>query len=306
MKSLLLKICPILCFILVVLVAFLTFSRTGNGFPGLNPRPEQLLVSESGDPADRGIEMVYVAGGSFLMGDPTGRAPSALPIRRVFLSDFRISRYEVTFSQYDRYCLSEGLPLPPDGGRGRGKRPVGNISWFDAVEYCNWLSRIEGLQPCYRIKIISNDLLPEVFCDYSRNGYRLPTEVEWEFAARGGNASRGYTYAGGNTVEDVAWYFDNAGRYPNPVGMKNPNELGLFDMSGNAYEWTNNKLTRNYSALTDGEENPTGPSGPGVRTLRGGSSFFDSWGCQFWYRKGARPECRLPYIGFRVVRRLST
>jgi len=303
-KSLLARLIPVLAFLGVTLVSFTLLSAAGRGFPVLNPRPGQLIVSSDSDPEDRFPEMVCLSGGAFPMGDPTGRAHASLPVREVVLSDFCISRFEITFSQYDRYCRAENVSLPPDGGAGRSGRPAGNVSWFDAVGYCNWLSEIEGLEPCYSIKEASPAGLPRVICNYSAHGYRLPTEAEWEFAARGGTLGSGFTYAGSHQVDEVAWYFDNAGRYPHQQGLKKPNELGLFDMSGNAYEWTNNRLTGDYSDLPEGTVNPAGPQEEGIRAIRGGSCFFDSWGCQVWYRKSLRPECRLPYVGFRVVRRM--
>ena len=238
------------------------------------------------------------------MGSPTGKF-SSMPVRDVTVSDFYISRYEITFSQYDSYCRSASMPFPPDGGYGREDRPVGNVNWYDTVYYCNWLSRLEGLEPCYLVTEHPESTFPEVRCDYSRNGYRLPTEAEWEYAASGGGKSRSYRYAGSNDVDEVAWYFDNAGRYPKPVGGKSPNELGLFDMSGNVYEWTNNRLTEDYADLADGAVDPIGPQEEGARTVRGGSCFFDSWGCLVWYRKGLRQECRVPYTGFRIVRKAA-
>lgn len=292
------RVPSLLCYVLVSLTAFIFLQRAGHGFPGSNPNPGQLVVSPDAGSGGPPPVMVYIPGGTFRMGDPTGDSYSALPRREVVLLDFYISRYEITFSLYDRYCRAEGLPLPPDGGYGRKDRPVGNVSWFDAVRYCNWLSRTEGLEPCYRIHAGFE-------CDYSRNGYRLPTEAEWEYAASGGQAGRNFMYAGGDDAGEVAWYFDNAGRYPKPVGMKKPNELGLFDMSGNIYEWTNSLLTRDYSDTADGSVNPVGGKGGTTRTVRGGSCFFDSWGCRVWYRKGMNPESRVPYTGFRVVRRAS-
>ncbi|MBN2049989.1 MAG: SUMF1/EgtB/PvdO family nonheme iron enzyme [Spirochaetales bacterium] len=303
MKKLPAVILPAFVFTLVTLLSFFSLSASGKGFPFLNPGPRQLLVSDDQTSSPDGIpDMIYVAGGSFPMGSPDGKF-SSFPVRAVTVSDFFISRYEITFFQYDNYCRSEGLPFPPDGGYGREGRPVGNVSWYDVAGYCNWLSRLEDLEPCYRITENPEGGLPVVTCDYSRKGYRLPTEAEWEYAASGGRKSRSYSYAGSNDVDEVAWYFDNAQRYPNPVGEKKPNELGLFDMSGNAYEWTNNRLTEDYSDLPDGAVDPTGPQEEGARTVRGGSCFFDSWGCLVCYRKGLRQECRLPYVGFRIVRR---
>ncbi|MBN1648506.1 MAG: SUMF1/EgtB/PvdO family nonheme iron enzyme [Spirochaetales bacterium] len=306
MKKLLFRKIPAVTFIVVTLSSFLLLSRFGSGFPFLNPRPWQLIVSFEPDSTHCFPEMVYTAGGPFYMGDPTGKSASALPVRYITVSDFFISRYEITFSQYDRYCRERRLPLPPDGGYGRKERPVGNVSWFDAVGYCNWLSRTDGFDPCYLVLGTVASGPTDVWCDYSRNGYRLPTEAEWEYAASGGPYSHSFIYAGSNRADEVAWYFNNSGRYPNSVAGKKPNELGLYDLSGNAYEWTNNRLTDDYKDLMDGTIDPVGPLGEReTRTLRGGSCFFDSWGSLIWYRKGLHPEYRLPYAGFRIVRRTN-
>jgi len=117
---------------------------------------------------------------------------------------------------------------PSDSSRGIGDNyPVNKVSWFDAVEYCNALSRKEGLTPCYSGSDNS------IRYNFNANGYRLPTETEWENAARGGNSSRGYTYAGGNNAGNVGWYEDNSNSKTHPVEQKQANELGLYDMSGN-------------------------------------------------------------------------
>ena len=122
------------------------------------------------------------------MGGPSGKANSALPVREISINSFIISRYEITFDQFDLFCRAENIPLPPDGGYGRGDRPAGNVNWYDAVSYCNWLSEYEGLLPCYQffpghrdkgnMSVFDSEKLL-VVCEYSKNGYRknLPYPV---------------------------------------------------------------------------------------------------------------------------------
>ena len=154
---------------------------------------------------------------------------------QVSLRGFAISKYDVTFDEYDAYCQATVAAKPGDSGWGRGSRPVINVSWYDAVAYCNWRSQQEGKAPAYAISG-SN-----VSCDFSVNGYRLPTEAEWEYSAKGGPAASSLTvnaaYAGSPNLEAVAWYSGNSGNKTHPVGQKQPNSLGLYDMTGNVWQW---------------------------------------------------------------------
>ncbi len=213
---------------------------------------------------------VSVEGGTFQMGSNDGYSDEK-PVHSVTVSDFYMGKYEVTFNEYDAFCNATGKDKPNDLGRGRSNRPVMSVSWFDAVEYCNWRSRKENLTPCYTIN--GN----KVTCNFSANGYRLPTEAEWEFAAKGGNLSRGYKYSGSNSAGDVGWYRGNSGSEAHPVGQKQANELGLYDMSGNVWEWCWDWYDSNYYSSSP-STNPKGASSGKYRVLRSGSWHDDDVG----------------------------
>ncbi len=204
----------------------------------------------------------FVEGGSFHMGSPTGGSDDERPVRTVTLDSFLMTTTEVTFDAYDRFARATGRNLPNDEGWGRGNRPAINVTWYDAVAYANWLSGQDGLTPAYRIDGTN------VTWNRSADGWRLPTEAEWEYAARGGRQSRGYTYAGSNNADDVGWYGSNANSGTEPAAGKRANELGLYDMSGNVWEWCWD-VYGGYPSRS--ERNPTGPSSGDRRVLRGGS-----------------------------------
>jgi formylglycine-generating enzyme required for sulfatase activity len=207
----------------------------------------------------------------------------------------------VTFEEYDRFCDDTiGIRRPRDNW-GRGTRPVAGVDWYDAVKYCNWLSEKEGLTPCYDVKGRLSQ------CDFSADGYRLPTEAEWEYAARGGQRSQGYIYAGSDNVDDVGWYEGNSGKQTYPVGQKQPNELGLYDMSGNMWEWCWDWYGEDYYASSPASD-PTGPSsgtGPHIsdaeRARRGGS-YRENSDCLRVARRSADGASYPGDNGFRLVR----
>lgn len=238
-------------------------------------------------------DMVLIQGGTFEMGDVEGKgAISEKPVHKVALSDYYLARTAVTFEEYDLYCEAMGVKKPDDRGWGRGKHPVINVSWFDAVRYCNWLSEQTGLRKVYTIEGET------VTVDWYADGYRLPTEAEWEFAVRGGNLSEGFQYSGSDNLDEVGWYDNNSGGQTHPVGEKKPNELGLYDMSGNVWEWCWDWYDA-YSAVV--QRDPKGPDKGDNRVLRGGSWDFSARSCRVSYRNISTPDYRYDFLGFRLA-----
>jgi formylglycine-generating enzyme required for sulfatase activity len=231
--------------------------------------------------------MVWVEGGTFLMGSTDGDDDEE-PVHSVTVGGFYMGKYEVTQGEWAAVM-----------GSGPGERkgdalPVTGVSWFDAVEYCNQRSVMEGLAPAY----VRGEAA--ITCDFDAPGYRLPTEAEWEYAARGGNRDpAGYEYSGSGNPGDVAWYGDNSGGGPHQAGTKQPNGLGLYDMSGNVYEWCQDWYGE-YPG--DPQTDPHGPSAGAGRVLRGGSWYGSARVVRLAYRGSTTPSGRDNNIGFRLVR----
>jgi formylglycine-generating enzyme required for sulfatase activity len=241
-------------------------------------------------PASR-IEMVYVQGGSFTMGSNSGD-PDEKPTHRVTISSFMIGKYEITQDQY-RAAMGTN-PSYFASGSDAGKRPVEQVSWYNAVTCCNRLSEMEGLEKVY---VISGSY---VNVDFKKNGYRLPTEAEWEYAARGGTQSRNYTYSGSHDINLAGWYSGNSVSATHGVGAKAPNELGIYDMSGNVWEWCWDW----YGAYkSDAQTDPLGASSGGYRVSRGGSWYGSADYLRSAFRSHYSPASRY-FIGFRVARSL--
>ncbi len=245
---------------------------------------------------------VLVEGGTFTMGDTWGDGDDdEKPTHQVtFTYDLYIGKYETTFDEYDAFCEATGRNKPGDEGWGRGQRPVINVSWWDAIAYCNWLSEKEKLPKAYDDEGNLLDQDGKITTDPSKVvGYRLPTEAEWEYAARGGNKSKGYKYAGSSTVGDVAWYDSNSGNKTQEVGKKAPNELGLYDMSGNVWEWCSDWYG-SYSSSA--QTNPYNSTAGSSRVVRGGSWLGNATLVRVAFRSGNSPSSTGRGLGFRICR----
>ncbi len=242
-----------------------------------------------------GIEFVLVRAGSFVMGDNKGEL-NARPKHKVTLTrDFYLSKTEVTFTVWDTFTLESGGRWTEDFGYGRSDRPAIDMTWMDAVRFCNWLSSKEGLEPAYQL---DGD---RVTWNVQSPGYRLPTEAEWEYAAGGGALGEGFRYAGSNDVTEVAWFLDNADMQTHPVASKKANGLGLFDMTGNVREYCWD-WSEPYDPDAKDETDPTGPPDGTIRSVRGGSYNNPMLHLQITYRSGTFLGDHSGAKGFRVAR----
>ncbi|MCL2374626.1 MAG: formylglycine-generating enzyme family protein [Treponema sp.] len=246
---------------------------------------------------------VWVPGGTFQMGiEGGGHLGVDGPVRTVTVSGFYMSRFPVTQGQW--YDVMGDRPSWFDGTRDWDDNPVTGVnwrnlpveqvSWLDAVQFANRLSVQNGRTPAYTIAGT------QVTWNRNADGYRLPTEAEWEFAARGGHGSPGnYAFSGGNVASEVAWYYGNSGRRTHEVGRLRPNALGLYDMSGNVWEWVYDWFgTYPNHAETD----PSGASVGAVRVFRGGGLFDSAVGLGSSFRGRGEPSFRISDLGFRLVR----
>jgi formylglycine-generating enzyme required for sulfatase activity len=230
---------------------------------------------------------VRINGGTFLMGSPLNEPErySNEVQHQVTVSSLYVGKYEVTQTEYQAV-----MGTNPSDFKGYNL-PVENISWYDAVEYCNRLSQREGLTPAYQISGTN------VTCDWNANGYRLPTEAEWEYACRAGTTT---AYNTGNTIStNTGWYKDNSNSATHPVGQKSANVWDLYDMHGNVWEWCWDWYDK-YSSIE--QTNPRGPSSGSSRVLRGGSWFIYGRDLRSAYRNYSSPFGRSNNIGFRLVR----
>jgi len=245
--------------------------------------------SKSETKTESGTNMVLLPGGTFIMGyeDEIDSPP-----HEVTVSAFYIDTYLVTQEQYEKL-------MGENPSRWKGKtNPVEQMRWSDAVKYCNARSKAEGLEACYDLNTWK--------CDFTANGYRLPTEAEWEYACRAGTTTA-YSFGDdASKLKAYAWFEDNSSGKPHPAGQKPANPWGLYDMHGNVWEWCNDFYKVDYYQESP-KENPKGPETGETKVLRGGAWKFSAETCCSGYRYNENPgysDVCFGYdiYGFRCVR----
>ena len=268
--------------LIFVIFLFTGCQRAGNPGTALPP-----TITSKG-----GIEMVLIPSGSYQMGNARGQEDEKL-VHTVSVDAFLMDKYEVTQAEFDKYQL-------PNPSHFKGPTlPVEQVTWVQAAVYCNARSKAEGLSPCYNEDTAA--------CNFEADGYRLPTEAEWEYACRAGTDT-GYSFDGDSRkLMEYAWFADNAGKKTHPVGQKNPNPWGLYDMHGNVAEWCNDVYDKSYYSNSPGV-NPRGPSEGKQNVLRGGAWKSAADALRSSYRLSENPgfsdACLArDAIGFRCVRK---
>jgi formylglycine-generating enzyme len=240
-----------------------------------------------------GQEMVQINGGRFVMGD---KEQVDAPPHEVTIDSFMIDKYLVTQEQFQKVMGSN-----PSRWKG-DKNPVEQVRWSDAVKFCNKRSELEGLQVCYDLESWK--------CNFEATGYRLPTEAEWEYACRAGTTTAYFFGDSPAKLGDYGWFEKNSGGHPRPVGQKQPNPWGLYDMCGNVWEWCNDFYKVDYYPEAP-QSNPRGPENGETKVVRGGAWRFSDENCRSGYRYNESPgyaDVCFGYdiYGFRCVRKTST
>lgn len=254
----------------VIIILFLVFitsdinaQMAGTDYGEMTNAERQAIVDHIAD------NMVRVDGGAFWMGSSTSEDDDERPVHKVTLSSYYICRFEVTQREWQAVMGNN-----PSHFKGSDDLPVEYVSWEECQIFISKLSRMTG------------------------KNYRLPTEAEWEFAARGGNKSHGYEYSGSDGIASVAWYFGNSSEETHPVGTKNPNELGLYDMSGNVCEWCQDWYSSYPSYL---QANPTGSISGSLRVNRGGGWIYFASRCRLSFRYWLDPSNHYFNLGLRLA-----
>lgn len=255
------------------------------------------------------LHMIRVPGGTFEMGSEGASAyGDEKPVHRVTVSDFELSAYAVTQALWELVMEEGSKPSSFEGPR----RPVERVSWFDALAFCNRLNAREKLPFCYfsdekctRPYALEGELpnAGPVFYQPTVGAFRLPTEAEWEYAAQGGSFHTKAEYPGSDQIKDVAWYNDNSGAETQPVGLLQPNALGMYDLSGNVREWCWDWYGTYAQTV---QSNPSGPAEGNSRMARGGAwDNYNVRNLRVTLRYSSLPDYRLIYIGFRLARHLT-
>ncbi len=252
--------------------------------------PPNALPSNNASATPKGV--VRIPAGRFQMGDK--EEADAKP-HEVAVNAFFMDKTLVTQDQYEK-AMGEN----PSRWKG-GNNPVEQVRWSDAVRFCNKRSELEGLRPCYDLKTWK--------CDFDADGYRLPTEAEWEYACRAGTSTAYFFGDDPSKLGDYAWFDKNSGGRPRPVGQKQPNAWGLHDICGNVWEWCNDFYTVDYYSKSP----PTDPKGPDTgqtKVVRGGAWRFSAQRCRSGYRYNENPgyaDVCFGYdiYGFRCVRKVT-
>ncbi|MDZ7876229.1 MAG: SUMF1/EgtB/PvdO family nonheme iron enzyme [Saprospiraceae bacterium] len=271
-------------------------------------------------------KMISIKGGTYKMGDSFGDSDASgysdeLPLHSVTVDNFEMSETEITFNLFDQYCLDNQIPLKEDLGWGRNDRPVIMLDWYEATDFCNWLSRRAKLESVYSTERDKNGLVIKTTCNMNANGFRLPTEAEWEYAAsveitsntkyRFGNHS--------NTINPDTIVFNcseqEKTKYSTtcetlftstkPVKHSGLNKNGLYDMSGNVNEWCQDYYDENFYKKSNNTINPVANDSGIFRIVKGGSWNGDPESIRTAFRERQAPTCRDEDVGFRIVRRIS-
>jgi formylglycine-generating enzyme required for sulfatase activity len=268
--------------------------------------PDAAIHSPQGATSDTfeittksGVPMVYVPGGEFMMGSPHGYSDEA-PAHKVKVGGFFMDKFEVTHEWFTKAQMPN-----PSHWQDHPRKPVERVRWRDAKQYCNERSLLEGLKPCY------NEKTPDWDCDYAANGYRLPTEAEWEYACRAGQDGP-YDFGSPDKLRQYAWFAGNADQKTHIAGQKKPNRWGLYDLYGNVSEWCEDVYSPTFYKESPAVD-PHGPPNPGKdvkRVIRGGSWKSSPDLCRATARRGERTgdtdACfSTDYCGFRCVRRAT-
>lgn len=269
-------------------------SQCGKSVRVVKSADENPFVTKESKSSNNAIpKMISIEGGQFLMGGAAANYP-------VTLTSFKLSETPITQKQFSYVMGHNPSKLQGDD------KPVEMVNWCEAIIYCNILSTMQNLTPCYSIGSVtdlrtfdaSSPVWKRISCNFMANGYRLPTEAEWEFAARGGKKCDPYQFSGSSDINKVAWYGENSDITTHIVGTKAPNSLGLFDMCGNVMEWCWDYFVQEFPPTA--QTNPHGPQIGNMHIKRGGSWLDDFQQCTVYFRSASAPAGKSSSLGFRV------